>query len=416
MRGLQNAFDPHLQVLQRVNQLKAIGHPVDKAELIIQGGTFTAQPPAYQEFFVRRCLEALTGMESADLEEAKRNAEQGRIRNVGLTIETRPDWAKERHVDLMLSLGATRVEIGVQTLDDDIYRLVERGHTVRDVIECFRALRDSAFKMVAHMMPGLPGATPEKDFEDFRRLFEDEDFKPDMVKIYPCLVVTGTKLYEWWKEGRYSPYTTEMAVELISRVKELIPPWVRVMRIQREIPVQDIVAGVDKSNLRELVIKRMREGGRVCRCIRCREVGHRALKEGIRPRLEGLEMRRETYSAGGGIEEFISVEDPRSHSLIGYVRMRVPSDEAHRREINERRTTLIRELHVYGPVVPVGERLESAVQHRGWGAVLLKEAERVAVEEYESEKMVIISALGTKQYYAKFGYAQDGPYVSKPLH
>ncbi len=416
MRGVQNRFDPWLQVVQRLDQLKAIGHPVNKVELIIQGGTFPAQSLPYQEFFVKRCLDALIGVDSANLEEAKRNAERSQIRNVGLTIETRPDWAKERHADQMLSLGATRVEVGVQTLDDKIYRVVERGHTVNDVIESFRALRDSAFKIVAHMMPGLPGATVEKDLEVFRRLFEDEDFRPDMMKIYPCLVVRGTKIYDWWREGRYSPYTTEEAVELLSRVKELVPRWVRIMRIQREIPVDAIAAGVDKSNLRELVLRRMGERGKACKCIRCREVGHRILKQGIRPRPGNVEIRRETYQAGGGVEEFISAEDPSTDSLMGYVRMRVPSEKAHRREITERKTSLIRELHVYGPAVPVGQRWEEAVQHKGWGTALLKEAEEIAVGEYGSDKMVIISALGTKEYYEKFGYARDGPYVSKPLH
>jgi len=415
MRGLQNGYDPYAQVLHRIAQLRAIGHAVSKVELIIQGGTFTAQPVVYQEFFAKRCLEAITGEDSVSLEEAKLKAERSKVRNVGLTIETRPDWSKERHVDLMLRLGATRVEIGVQTLDDAIYRLVQRGHTVSDVVESLRILRDSAFKIVAHMMPGLPGATPEKDLEVFRRLFEDEAFRPDMLKVYPCLVVPGTKIYQWWRERRYSPYDTEEAVGLLAKIKELVPPWVRIMRIQREIPAELIAAGVTKSNLRELVQKRMAEGGKSCRCIRCREVGHRRLKQRPLMKAESIEILRRTYRAGGGVEEFISAEDPQTDTLLGYIRMRIPSERAHRPEIVEHKTALVRELHVYGQAVPVGERWDGAVQHMGWGRRLLARAEEIAAKEYGSEKMLIISALGTKEYYARFGYVRDGPYVSKSL-
>src|SRR5208337_527987 len=203
------------------------------------------------------------------------------IRNVGLTIETKPDWCKQTHVDQMLGFGATRVEIGVQVINDYVYELTNRGHTVEDVVEAFRVAKDAGYKIVAHMMPGLPGSDFQKDLDSFRVLFEDPHFRPDMIKIYPCLVMEGTELYEWWKRGVYQAFDTEQAVELIARVKEFVPPWVRIMRVQREFPVKLILAGPKKGNLRELALKRLSERGKKCRCIRCREVGHKALKDNV---------------------------------------------------------------------------------------------------------------------------------------
>ncbi len=415
MRGMQNNYEPFAQVAARVKQLRAIGHNVSKVELIIQGGTFPAAPVQYQRHFVKRCLDSLNGYESETLDDAKLAAETARTRNVGLTIETKPDWAKRSHIDTMLELGATRVEIGVQAIDDEVYNLVNRGHTVDDVVESFGIAKDAGFKLVAHMMPGLPGMTPEKDLESFRKLLEEPEFKPDMLKIYPCLVVKGTEIYDWWAKGEYQPYDDEQAVELIARIKEMVPPWVRIMRIQREIPANEIVAGPRKGNLRELAIAKLTENGKRCRCIRCREVGHRQLKEKQVLCQGDLELRQETYEASGGTEVFLAIEEPVSDTIVGYVRMRIPSEEAHRAEIAEAGCAVIRELHVYGPAVPVGEREESAWQHKGFGRFLLRKAEELASSKFVARKMVIISALGTKEYYMRLGYRHDGPYMSKPI-
>jgi len=415
MRGIQHGFDPYLQVRSRIRQLEATGNPVSKVELIIMGGTFPAMPRGYQEDFVRRCLDAITGWESSTLEEAKKVAETSRIRNVGITAETRPDWAKEEHVNHLLRLGVTRVELGVQTIYDDIYKLVDRGHTVQDVVEATRILKDSGLKVVYHLMPGLPGSDFKRDLEAFRTIFGDARFKPDMIKIYPCLVLRGTKLYEWWREGRYQPYTTEEAARLIVEVKRFVPPWVRIMRVQRDIPSQLIEAGVNQSNLRQLVLRKLKEQGLRCRCIRCREVGHRWLKDGVAPDPENIRILVHREEASGGEDLFISVEDPINDVLIGYLRLRIPSDMAHRPEIQPETTSIVRELHVYGPLVPVGEHLQDAWQHKGYGGMLLSEAERISLEEYDRRKIVVMSALGTKPYYMRFGYRYDGPYMSKRL-
>ena len=415
MRGIQNKFNPYTQVKNRIKQLEAIGHAVDKVELIVMGGTFPSMPLNYQERFVQRCLDAVTRKKSNSLEEAKKGAETSQIRNVGITVETRPDWAKENHVDHMLSMGVTRVELGVQNVYDDIYEQVGRGHTVQNVVEATRILKDAGLKVAYHLMPGLPGSSFERDLKGFQRIFTDSSFKPDMIKIYPCLVLKGTKAYEWWIQRKYQPYTTEEAAQLVFEVKKIVPPWVRIMRVQRDIPAFLIEAGVDKGNLRQMVLRRLSEQNMMCRCIRCREVGHRWLKDGVKPDPNNIQMTTGKERASEGEDVFISIEDPINDILIGYLRLRIPSEKVHRPEILPKVTSIVRELHVYGPLVPVGKRMAKAWQHKGYGGILLSEAERMSQEEYDVKKVVVTSALGTKQYYKRFGYDHDGPYVSKML-
>jgi elongator complex protein 3 len=261
------------------------------------------------------------------------------------------------------------------------------------------------------MMPGLPGSTIERDLDGFEEVFNNPRFRPDMIKIYPTLVIEGTKLHEWWRRGEYQPLSTEDAVELVAQVKENVPPWIRIMRIQRDIPTPLIKAGVDKSNLRQLVWERLKEKDANCRCIRCREVGHRA-REGIGVDPERLEVARRVYKASKGIENFISVEDREADVLVGFLRLRIPSEGAHRPEVDAN-AALVRELHVYGRMVPVGKRFSGSWQHKGWGEILMSEAERIASEDHGSGKVVVMSALGTKLYYEKLGYRRDGIYMSK---
>ena len=416
MRALESDYDPSLQVKSRLDQLRGMGHPLDKVELILVGGTFPFLPVAYQEDFVRRCLNALNGEEDVTMEDAKRRCETARIRNVGITVETRPDWARQSHVDHMLSMGVTRVEIGVQTLYDDVYEKIHRDHNVADVVEATQTLRDSALKVGYHMMLGLPGCDPQRDLEAFRTIFADQQFRPDMLKIYPCLVTPGTQLYDDWKRGEYRPYSSEEAASLIVDIKRFIPPWVRVMRIQREIPADGIADGVKHGNLRQMVQEGLRRNGVECHCIRCREVGQHMMRDEIRPSVEDIQLQQTDYEATRGTEIFLSFEDPTRTVLVGYLRLRIPGDGVHRPEIKEQDAALIRELHVFGQTVPVGTRLDSAFQHKGYGTALIAEAERVATRDYDRKKMVVISALGTKNYYSRFGYRPDGPYMSKNLN
>jgi elongator complex protein 3 len=416
MRAIQHNFDPYNQVKSRIEQLRAIGHDVDKVELIIFGGTLTAYPPDYLEWFVTQCLNTMSGANAKTIEEAQLAAENAKIRNSDIAFETRPDWCKEQHVDLMLRLGATRVELGVQTLSDEIYKLVDRGHTVEDVVEATRIARDAGFSVIFHMMPNLPGSDYGKDLEMFKMLFEDERFKPDALKIYPTLVMEGTKLHELWLQGKYKPYPFEKVVDLIAEVKKIVPKWIRIQRIQRDIPSNLIIDGVKRGDLRRLVQEKLREQGARCRCMRCREVGHVQYKFGLKPNPDDIELVVERYSASDGEELFLSFEDVKQDILIGMLRLREPSSKAHRPEAKATKSMLVRELHVYGPLVQVGK--EAGVhdwQHKGWGEKLLREAERVSSEEFDARRVIVLAGIGTRNYYRRFGYERDGPYMVKEL-
>lgn len=411
MRAIQNVMDPFLQVSDRLSQLEKGGHPTEKVELIIQGGTFPALDRDRQEWFVKGCLDGIHDVCSPDLGECFRIAEETRRRCVGLTVETRPDYCKEVDIDFMLHLGVTRVEVGVQSLFEEVLLGVNRGHDVDDVMECFRIAKDSGLKIVAHMMPGLPGVGPHRELEAFKLLFEDERFKPDMLKIYPTLVVKGTGLYDVWLRGDYVPLDADAAARLVADVKGIVPPWVRIMRVQRDIPANLIVAGVRKSNLRELAWDVLRQEGTRCRCIRCREVGLRRGTDGP----YDLKLTSTKYRASEGEEMFLSYEDVSKDVLFAYLRLRSPSPKAHRPEIANERACIVRELRSLGASLPLGTRDKSSWQHRGLGKALMSEAERIAEEVYDARKLIVTAAVGTRRYYRNLGFSSDGPYMSKRL-
>ncbi|MCX8181769.1 MAG: tRNA uridine(34) 5-carboxymethylaminomethyl modification radical SAM/GNAT enzyme Elp3 [Candidatus Methanomethyliaceae archaeon] len=418
MRGIQSNFDPYRQVMYRLTQYSMIGHRPSKIQLIIMGGTFPATDLDYQEWFVMRCLEAMNDYPEfrpyrwRSLEEAQARNEKSKVRCIGITMETRPDWAKEHHTDRMVRLGATLVEVGVQALDDELLRRVNRGSTVKDVKEATRILRDSGLKVGYHMMPGLPGSTMERDLEDLRRIFYEEDFRPDYLKVYPTLVIEGTDLYADWLAGRYQALGNEEAADLLVEAHKHFPKWVRVARIQRDVPAHVIKDGVTKSNLREIVDARLKMLGIRCRCIRCREVGLARIRgedvSDLRP-----EIKIEEYLAGGGTELFISLED--RDFLVGFLRLRIPSERAHRPEVIG--AGIIRELHIYGPQIPVGERDRDAYQHRGLGTILLKKAEEIVGEKFGLKKIVVLPGIGVRGYYRKRGYRRlpSSPYMVKRL-
>ncbi|MEM2740104.1 MAG: tRNA uridine(34) 5-carboxymethylaminomethyl modification radical SAM/GNAT enzyme Elp3 [Candidatus Bathyarchaeia archaeon] len=413
LRAIQYDYDPYKQVKARVEQLERVGHKVDKVELIILGGTFTALPKDYIEWFVKKCLDAFNSKSSSSLEEAKKLAEDASIKVSGIIVETRPDWCREKHVDLMLNLGVTRVEIGVQTIYDHIYSMVRRGHRVSDVVEATRIAKDAGLKITYHMMPGLPGSSRDMDVEMFKEIFENPDFRPDSLKIYPCLIVKGSDLYDLWVKGFYKPYECSELMDLLAEALSYVPPYVRIQRIQRDIPAPLIEAGCRFGNLREYVEAEMEKRKKPCRCIRCREVGHKMLKKGIKPRIEDTVLSRIEYEASRGLEIFLSFEDKVRDILIGYLRLRVPSEYAHREEL--RGSAIVRELHVYGPMLPVGLKPREEWQHKSLGRRLLFEAERIIREEYCLSKIAVISGLGVKKYYRRLGYSYDGPYMSKKL-
>ena len=403
-------YDPYLQARRSLRKYYEKGHSTSKAETIIEGGTFIALPMDYQAPFVKSVYDGLNGFRSQSLEEAQQANEGAHSRCVGLTIESKPDWCEPEHVDLMLRYGVTRLEIGVQSLHDEPLKASNRGHTVQDSVEAFRVARDAGLKVCAHMMPGLPGSNPEWDLQDLIRLFSDEAFKPDMMKLYPTLVVRDTALAQLHLAGLYTPYGLENVVDLLAEMKTHVPRWHRIMRIMREIPEKDIVAGADAGNLRELVLRRLAEKGRRCECIRCREV---ALDSPASLQDDDLMMMKEEYPASGGTEVFASFEYKKAGKIAAFIRMRRPSDAAHRREVQG--ACIVRELKVYGSVVPVAARNDSAWQHRGLGGALLGEMERHAHDEFGARRMLVTSAVGTRAYYRRFGYEREGPYVAKAL-
>ena len=416
MRGIQNDYDPYLQVKTRLNQLELIGHATDKILLSLKGGTVTYLPYEYQLSFVHRCLEALCDERYSDFEELKRAVETAQRKLVGIIVETRPDYSKISHTDDMLHLGVTTVELGVQTIFDDVYEICKRGHTVQDVIEATRILKDAGIKVAFHVMPGLPGSNVERDLKMFQEIFENPFFKPDNLKIYPCLVIKDTELYELWQSGNYKPYNTETMTSLLSQVLPNIPRWVRIQRIQRDISAKMIEDGVKKGNLRELAHEELSKSGITCSCIRCREQGIVHRKLGITPKPENLEIIIEKNDASEGIDNFISYEDIEQDILLGFIRLRVPSEKAHRKEINEKRTTIVRELRVFGELVPIGKKpSHHQVQHRKIGELLLSEAELLSKDDYNVKKISVLSGLGVRPWFYKQGYTRDGVYVSKIL-
>lgn len=420
LRARSFNYDAYKQVEHRLRQLYNIGHNVEKAELIIMGGTFLALDREYKESFVKACFDAMNNffarrkLLSKSIEAAQRRNEKAKVRNVGLTFETRADYCKKEHVDEMLYYGATRVEIGVQSLREEIYKITKRAHKLEDVIEATRIAKDAGLKVCYHMMPGL-FSTPEEDLAMFKELFSEQEFRPDMLKIYPTLVIKGTELYEIWKEGKFKPYDEEIAVNLIASIKQSLPEYVRVMRIQRDIPAKLIAAGVKHGNLGELVEIELNKRKAKCRCIRCREIGHAVYRGKIS--LEDVnrkdyEIKLKKYDASDGVDFFISAEI--YDYLLGYLRLRFPSENAHRKEIKGKNIALVRELKVCGEALSIGESKEHAIQHRGIGAGLLEKAEEIAEENKKSE-ILVRSAVGTREYYRKLGYRKKGAYMAKKI-
>jgi elongator complex protein 3 len=453
-RGLRNNFDPYLQVMNRLEQYVMIGQIPEKIELIIMGGTFPSFKKKYQEDFVKYAIKAMNDFSSyffkknelnlerfkkffempgnfqddkrvkriqkkliklknktkTTVEKEQKKNEKSKIRCVGMTIETRPDYAKLKHANQMLKLGATRVELGVQTIYDDVLEKIERGHSVKDSVDSTLALKDTGFKVNYHMMLGLPGSSKAKDISSFKKLFVSSDFRPDMLKIYPCMVLKGTKAYNWWKNKKYNPITTEKAVNIITEIKKIVPRYVRIMRVQRDIPTQLTEAGVDRNNLRQYVEKEIKEKNIKCNCIRCREIGHKLKKENIRINSKDIRLNTFEYDASNGKEFFISFDDEKNDALIGFCRLRFPS-KCLRKEITKN-SAIIRELHVFGSAVEIGKK--GKIQHAGYGKKLLKKAEETAIKN-KKNKMIVISGIGVRNYYRKFGYKKQGPYMVKNL-
>lgn len=412
MRAIRARYDPYSQAKGRVAQLRAIGHDVDKVEYIVMGGTFLSLDKEYKDYFIRNLHDALSGHSSTSVEEAIAYSEQSTTKCIGITIETRPDYCLKPHLDEMLLYGCTRIEVGVQSIYESVARETNRGHTVAAVCHSFSLAKDCGFKVVTHMMPDLPNMGLERDLQGMQEYFENPAFRSDGMKVYPTLVIRGTGLYELWKTGRYRNYTPAQLVELTAHILALVPPWTRLYRIQRDIPMPLVSSGVEHGNLRELALQKLADWNVKCLDIRTREVGMKQIHHAVTP--DQVELVRRDYVANGGWETFLAYEDAAKDILIGLLRLRkINPDQAFRAEVTERPSSMIRELHVYGTAVAVNARDPTRFQHQGFGVLLMEEAERIAREEHGSEKLLVISGVGTRHYYRKLGYELDGPYMSK---
>ncbi len=409
-RAFQNNFDPYLQVQSRLESLKAVGHPTDKIELLILGGTWDSYRKDYQQEFIKRCFDAMNEVDSTDLASAQAYNEDAPHRNVGLVIETRPDEITPKELAWLRSLGVTKVQMGVQSLDDHILALNQRGHTVAQALRATDLLRAAGFKIVLHWMPNLLGASLESDRFDFMRLWSD-GFAPDEIKIYPCQLLEGTQLYSEWQEGKYQPYSQEELIQLIADIKPSIPPYCRVNRIIRDIPSHHVVEGNRRTSLRQDVFAELERRGQHCDCIRCNEVRKQKVD------IDTLTLQDYVYHPHAAEEHFLNFRTD-DNKIAGYLRLSLPNDTEENHPSADlgftdlHKAALVREVHVYGQSLGVGVEKEGAAQHIGLGTQLLEEASRIA-RQNGFENLAVIAAVGTRKYYESRGFERGELYMVK---
>ncbi len=410
MRAILCKFDPFKQVKMRLTALKMTGHDTDKCELIVMGGTWSYLPKKYQDWFIKRCFDGFNGKVAKNLTQAQKWNEKAKYRVIGLTLETRPDYIDVTEIKRMRELGATRCEIGVQTIDDKILKLNKRGHLAEQTIKATKLLKDAGFKISYHMMPNLPGSTPAKDLAMFKKIFAEQDFQPDMLKIYPCVVTKTSELYKWLKQAKYQPYSDKQLLNLIIKIKKIIPPYVRISRLIRDIPSESIMAGNKVSNLRQLIQEEFKRTGQFCQCIRCREARNTTFS------LKGLKLKIRKYKASDGLEYFLSYESKNNKTLFAFLRLRIPQilDQNLLKELPElKNAAMLREVHTYGQLIPLKSK-QKAVQHIGLGKKLIQEAEKIAKKQ-GFKKITVISGIGVREYYKNLGYSLWKTYMVKDL-
>lgn len=420
-RALANDFDPYTQVTSRLIALEMNGHETSKIEMIVIGGTWSFYPPQYQEEFLAECFRACnnfglpkeiqTAEGAKTLAELQEDNETALTRIIGLSVETRPDFITAKEIERLRLLGITKVEIGVQHLDDEILELVKRDTTREEIAIATERLRNAGLKVVYHMMPNLPGSTVERDIKMFGELFSGEDFQPDMLKVYPCMVLEGSELYHTWENGGFVPYTDEELMRVLAEAKKQVPRYVRIIRVIRDIPATYIQAGSKTSNLRQWLFDDMKKRNWHCVCLRCREV-----RGGVVD-IEKFPLTTTEYRTRTGKEVFLSFEEENIGKLAAFLRLRLPDNKGAEfiggtLEVL-RGSAIVRELHTYGQLKPVGA-VGTQSQHIGFGRRLLAEAERIA-RDAGYEKLAVISGIGVREYYRKWGYELEGTYMVKYL-
>lgn len=398
-------FDPGGQIKARLEQLKQTGHKRDKLELIVIGGTFSAYPEEYKREFFKGIFDACNGKVSETLEEAQNLNEKSRHRIVGISIETRPDWVTESEVRLLRELGVTKLQLGVQAFDEKILQKIKRGHSLEAVAKATEMLRDAGFKICYHLMPNLPGSTPEKDIEMAEMMYTDPRFKPDFVKIYPAMVIPGTELHKMWERGEFKTYGDDTLKKVLKEIKKITPEWVRIDRLVRDISKKWVSSGTKMTNMRQLAQEELKKEGTPCMCIRCREVKMRGYDEEV-------ELLNKEIVTRGGKEIFLSFE--KEGKLYSLLRLRLPELKSNNLFAELEGAAIIREVHTFGAVAGLLEKMKDKSQHQGLGKKLIEEAERI-VKERGYRKMAVISAIGTRDYYRKWGYELEGLYMTKVL-
>ena len=406
-RAERYKFDPYEQTAGRIMALSQIGHPVDKIELLILGGTWSSYRRDYQEWFIRRCFDAMNGVESETLAEAQQRNTQAARRNVGLVVETRQDHITPEELRWFRYLGVTKVQVGIQSLDEQVLALNRRGHDVGATRSAFRLLRLAGYKIHGHWMPNLLGATPESDVADYGRLWTDRAIRPDELKIYPTMLLQNAELYEYWQRGEYQPYTEEQVVDVLVQCKTNTPRYVRLTRIIRDIPTTNVVEGFKKANLRQIAQQEMKKRALRCECIRCREVRRQQLAPAE------LHLTIETYETDATTEHFLSFVTT-DNQIAGFLRLSlpVPGVKLPLPELDGH--AMIREVHVYGPVLPLGEESQGEAQHMGLGRQLVAKAKELS-RAVGYERIAVISAIGTQEYYRRHGFEVDGLYMTAAL-
>lgn len=412
MRAILSKYDPVMQIKTRIEALKANGHNTDKIELRIIGATWSFYPKAYQTSFIKKSFDAVNYKKSKNLEEAQKLNEKAKHRIVGLCVETRPDFIDEKEIKRMRNLGITRVELGVQSIYDDVLKFNKRGHKIKSTISATKLLKDAGFKVGYQMMPNLPQSTIEKDEKMFKQLFASSEFKPDLLKIYPTAILKQAPLYRLWKKKQYKPYKKRELINLLKKAKLSMPIFVRIQRIIRDIPAQSIVVGPAKiSNMRQILQRELEKEGLKCKCIRCREI-----RDNYDPK-EKIKMFRFDYDASEGKEIFLTFENAKQERLYSLLRLRIPSQfftkEKHFLPVL-RDSAIIREIHTYGQQLALKEKGFSA-QHKGLGKKLIKEAEKITKKEFSLDKIAVISSIGTREYFRKFDYELQNTYMTKSL-
>lgn len=410
MRAVMTKFDPHTQVKVRIRALTDNGHSTDKIELIIMGGTWSYFPRQYQNWFVKRCFDACNGRNAKNLDQAQKWNEKAKHRIVAMTLETRPDYIDEEEVRYWRKLGATKVELGVQSLSDKVLSQNKRGHGTKATIQATKLFKQAGFKIAYHMMPNLPGSTPANDFKDFKTLFDRPEYQPDFLKIYPTVVTKNSLLFKWWQQGKYKPYSDKKLFALLLKIKQIIPDRVRIIRLIRDIPLESIEAGNLISNLRESLQKELQRLDKKCKCIRCREA--RADLVGINQ----TKLYTTKYKASEATEYFFQYTSKDKQKLFAFLRMRLPEKDEKNFIPEIQNCAMMREVHTYGKLVPIAKTKGSKkeIQHQGFGTRLTHEAEDIA-RKNGFTKMAVISGVGVRGFYRKLGYKLIGTYMVKDL-